>query len=145
MDRPLFHGGCLCGDVRFEIVGPLPPGAYCHCTQCRKSSGSVAAAWISVPREHFRFVRGEPAVFRSSPRAERRFCPRCGSQLTFYTESAPEDVDVALGTLDDAANQSVDRHTFAGDRLPWLHLDEHLPHYEGWTTVGHGDARSRKG
>jgi hypothetical protein len=36
-DDPETHSGsCLCGAVRFEVVGPLPSPDACHCTDCRK-------------------------------------------------------------------------------------------------------------
>jgi hypothetical protein len=134
----LIQGGCLCGAVRYEIIGPVPPGAYCHCTMCRRTSGSVAAAWVSVPRQHFRFVQGQPAIHRSSAHAERSFCATCGSQLTFFSERSPQDIDVALGSLDQAEQHPPDRHVFTSTRLPWLHLDEELPDDETWSTPGHG-------
>ncbi len=135
-------GGCLCGAIRYEIDGPLPPPSHCHCSICRKSSGAVAMTWISVPRQRFRFIAGKPKVFRSSDEAERTFCPTCGSLLTFYTVLTPEDVDVSLGSLDDPESHPADRHVFADDALSWLSLDEHLPEYAAWTPSGHGVTKS---
>lgn len=134
----LIQGGCLCGAIRYEIAGPVPPGAYCHCTMCRRTSGSVAAAWVSVPRTHFRFTRGEPTLYRSSAHAERSFCAVCGSQLTFFSESSPEDIDVTLGSLDTPEQHPPDRHVFISSRLPWLHLDDHLAEHRDWSPPGHG-------
>jgi hypothetical protein len=37
-------GGCLCGAVRYEVRGPLRPVVYCHCTQCRRTSGHFSAS-----------------------------------------------------------------------------------------------------
>ena len=36
---------CLCGGVTYEITGPVLRGRYCHCTDCRKFSGTAHAAW----------------------------------------------------------------------------------------------------
>ncbi len=36
------HGQCLCGAVKFEILGPLPKLYQCHCSLCRKQSGSAS-------------------------------------------------------------------------------------------------------
>ena len=143
MARARHQGGCLCGAIRYEIVGPIPPGSYCHCSMCRKASGGAAMPWISVPRERFRFTRGTPAIYKSSPSAERSFCGRCGSPLTFFTEGAAEDIDVSLGTLDHPEDHPPDRHIFSASKLRWLHLDEHLPEYEEWTPSGHGGVGER--
>jgi hypothetical protein len=66
-----------------------------------------------------------------APRS-RRFCPRCGSQLTFRSARWPDDIDVTLGTLDRAEDFPPDHHIFVSSRLAWLHLDEALPAYQGF-------------
>lgn len=133
MTGPVHAGGCLCGGVRYRIEGPLPPGGHCHCASCRRATGAVAVTWVTVPLARFRIVKGAAAVYRSSPPVERTFCPACGSSLTYFTRNAPDEIDVTLATLDDAAALPPDRHTFHGERLPWLRLDEHLVAYPGLT------------
>ena len=139
-----YQGGCLCGAVRYEIAGPIPPGSFCHCTMCRKAGGGVAMPWISVPRGRFRITRGTPSTYASSASAERSFCATCGSPLTFFSKRAAEDIDVSLGTLDHPEHHPPDRHVFSASRLPWLHLDEHLPEFEHWTATGHGAGDERE-
>ena len=37
----MLEGSCLCGGVRYGITGGLVGRInYCHCSQCRKASGS---------------------------------------------------------------------------------------------------------
>ncbi len=134
----VYSGGCLCGAIRYEVIGPLPPACHCHCSMCRKASGAVAMTWISVPRQRFSIIAGTPARYASSEHAERTFCATCGSSLTFFTDVSPEDVDIALGSLDAPEDHPADRHVFVDGTLKWLSLDEHLPHYEEWTPPGHG-------
>jgi hypothetical protein len=96
---------------------------------CRRASGSVVVTWFSVPLGNFRYTRGKPELYRSSSHAERRFCGRCGAQITFHSVHDPNVIDVTLGTLDHPEDTRPERHIWASSRIPWLKLDEHLPTY----------------
>ena len=36
------EGGCLCGEVRYRIVGPVRDVIVCHCSVCRRAHGGPA-------------------------------------------------------------------------------------------------------
>lgn len=129
------EGGCLCGRVRYRVAGGLGPAAHCHCRSCRRASGALAVTWITVPLARFAFTRGEPADLESSPGVVRRFCPTCGSPLTYWNAGTSEDVDVTVATLDAPENARVEFHVWTSHRLPELHLDEHLPGYPEFKSV----------
>ena len=106
-DEIIHEGGCLCGQVRYRITGPIESVAHCHCSMCRRASGAPVVTWASVPIEAFAFTRGEPAIYKSSDHAERHFCAGCGAQLTFSSSRGGGDVDVTLGTLDHAEDHAT--------------------------------------
>jgi hypothetical protein len=54
----MIRGSCLCGGVIFEIEQAVGPFELCHCTRCRKVSGSAYLTWLGVRREHFRLLQG---------------------------------------------------------------------------------------
>ena len=99
----MIRGSCLCGAIRYEITGPLSAAIYCHCTQCRKATGSSFATNAAVDAKDFRFVAGEELLshFESSPGQFRKFCSGCGSPLVKTYANRPEVVRLRLGTLDD--------------------------------------------
>jgi hypothetical protein len=78
MKLPL-EGGCLCGKVRYRISAEPRGADYCHCRMCQRASGAPVVPWLTVAREGFAWIKGEPAVYRSSRKAERLFCPTCGT------------------------------------------------------------------
>lgn len=125
----VIEGGCLCGALRYGIAGPVGDVVHCHCAMCRRASGAPVVTWISVPVAHFAFSSGEPSVYRSSSHAERRFCGDCGAQITFWSKHDSENIDVALGTLDQPEHYPAIRNIWTGSRLPWIQLDKHLPDY----------------
>lgn len=127
------EGGCLCGRLRYRISGTIDSIGHCHCTMCRRAHGAVAVTWITLKAEQFTFTSGKPKVYHSSEEAKRAFCADCGSQITFWSQREPCEIDVSLGTLDHPEAHPATRHNFAGNRLPWLHIDEQLPKHAGWT------------
>lgn len=58
----MHKGSCLCGAVAYEIDGELGPIVYCHCSRCRKASGSAFAAVSPVAAADFRIVKGEECL-----------------------------------------------------------------------------------
>ena len=51
-------GGCLCGAVRYEVRGEPVHVGRCHCTDCRKESGSAFTVYGQWPADRFT-VTGE--------------------------------------------------------------------------------------
>jgi hypothetical protein len=58
------HGSCLCKTVEYEVELPFERFMYCHCTRCRKATGSPHAANGFVKPETFRWIKGADAVKR---------------------------------------------------------------------------------
>ncbi len=88
-------GGCMCGAVRYEVEGEPYQSGLCHCTKCRKLTGSIFSATANWRRSKFK-MDGEISTYD-----KRSFCPICGSRLFFMLDDA---VEVFIGTLDQAPN-----------------------------------------
>jgi hypothetical protein len=125
----MLTGGCLCGHVRYAADGAPFHETICHCSVCRRAAGAPMVAWFSVPRAGFRVVAGTPARFASSARAERTFCPRCGTPLTFEARDLADEVDVTTASLDDPEAVPPHDHTHTETRLRWVRLADGLPAY----------------
>lgn len=124
-------GGCLCGAVRYRIVGAPTSSALCHCESCRRASGAPAVAWVTIERGQFEFLSGSPVAFHSSPGITRRFCGRCGSALTYETAQSPASIDVTTASLDDPGEYPPSAEVWLEDKVPWLPTDARLRHYPG--------------
>ena len=118
MDATRRTGGCLCGAVRFTVVGPMRPVVACHCSQCRRASGNYVAA-TSAPRGAVD-VAGDLAWFESSAEARRGFCPRCGSNL--FWDGPGANLSIMAGALDQPTGLRLAGHIFCGDRGDWYDL-----------------------
>jgi hypothetical protein len=126
---PVFHGGCLCGAIRYRAAGQPSGLTLCHCATCRRASGAPCVAWGSFAAHSFVFTQGEPARYQSSPGVERTFCGRCGTALTYVRADASEFVDATLASLDDPEAVGPFDHTWVGDKLSWMVLGDDMPRY----------------
>lgn len=123
------EGSCLCGSTRFQATGAARSRCFCHCRSCRLASGAPFVAWATFPSDGFRLLEGELTRYRSSEKVLRGFCPRCGSGLTYAHDGRPEEVDVALASLDDPAPIEPEYHIWVSHKLLWVEIRDGLPQY----------------
>ena len=57
-----FTGGCLCGAIRYEVDRVFDV-IYCHCNQCRRSSGAPVLLTAQVSGDAFRLTKGSPSEY----------------------------------------------------------------------------------
>lgn len=50
MDESTIHGSCLCGEVTFEVDPPFHKMVHCHCSRCRKATGTGHATNLGRSR-----------------------------------------------------------------------------------------------
>jgi hypothetical protein len=86
--------------------------------------------WFTVTAARFHVLAGEVARFKSSEHAERGFCPRCGTALTFQSNRYPDEIDVTTCSLDDPERVPPKDHTFIRSQLRWVRLNDGLPSYQ---------------
>lgn len=127
------RGSCLCGNVTFEFDRSAGPFELCHCSRCRKASGSAFAAGLWVPRADFRLLSGrewvarfEAPVRESPPGYQTSFCRRCGSPLPDVLGDSPV-VEVPAGLLDGDPGLRPDKHIFVDFKSPWFEIGDRLP------------------
>jgi hypothetical protein len=127
------RGSCLCGGVRFEIARAAGPFELCHCTRCRKASGSAFVAGLGVRTEDFRLLAGadlirryEAPIREAPPPYRTAFCSRCGSPAPDPPDGAAW-FEIAAGTLDDDPRARPDRHIFVDRKSAWYEIEDDLP------------------
>lgn len=125
-------GSCLCRNVRYAIEGNLGIFQYCHCSRCRKFTGSAFSANLMVAPDQFRWLSGEEFVGRHAFEGARHFatsfCRNCGSSLPWLSQSG-KTVVVPAGTLDDEPPIRPFQNVFFASRAPWFEDPASLPEY----------------
>ena len=135
----LITGGCLCGEVRYQINEPSIDTNYCHCRMCQRFAGAPVVAATAFPKDALVITQGNPQFFEathehalfyeSSLIAERGFCPTCGSSL-FYrplVRRKTEWVVVFTASLDNPENFGPEWHLGVESQMPWFKMHDDLP------------------
>jgi hypothetical protein len=115
------RGSCVCGAVAFEVEEPFAGFQYCHCSRCRKKTGSAHAANAFVAPAQFAWTRGEDHVKKfdlEGTRWSSAFCATCGSGMPFL--NAPKTmVLVPAGSLEGELVEKPRRNIHFASRAPW--------------------------
>ncbi|TGT71002.1 GFA family protein [bacterium M00.F.Ca.ET.159.01.1.1] len=119
-------GHCLCEGVRYEIAGELAQPIACHCTQCARTSGNFAVMAACGSADIRLLASSTLRWYRSSDKAERGFCSRCGSNL-FWRAAPGSETFVAAGTLDPPTGLRLSKHIFVGSKSDFYDLTDGLP------------------
>jgi hypothetical protein len=119
-------GGCQCGAVRYQLLGPPDHASICHCRMCRRASGQPFMAFARVKHENLRWTQGRPSIFQSSNVAERGFCSACGTPLT-YRHVGSGNISVTIGSLDDPEPARPVLQFGIEGRLSWFGELDGLP------------------
>lgn len=123
-------GGCLCGGVRFEIVGPLGTASYCHCTRCQRRTGTAVSANVRVDSGALRVTQGDELVREFTPEGgwPKAFCGTCGSAL--WSRSPDSTVyGVRLGAFDADPGVRPAFRQFVAYAAAWEPVPDDLPRH----------------
>ena len=122
-------GRCLCGGVRFEITEPLGEAGYCHCSRCRRRTGTASSVQARVVPGSLSVVDGENLVryHEVSDGFDKGFCSSCGSALW---SRRGELMSVRLGALDGDPGVRPSYRQFVAYAAPWEPIpDDGLPRH----------------
>jgi hypothetical protein len=124
-------GSCLCGAVKYEIDGRISPIWLCHCSKCRRSTGSAFHASAVCGPEAFRWISGEDGIkeYEDTPGYRVRFCGRCGSPVPSYLEEHGL-VFVHVGGLEGDPGREIAHHIFVGSKAPWYTIQDGKPEFD---------------
>jgi len=126
-------GSCLCGSVKFEATAPFAAFRYCHCSRCRKASGSAHAANLFVPETQFKWTAGEALLKRfPHPQSERFavwFCANCGTRMP-HKVNTTDNMLIPAGVLDADPDMRPTNSIFWKSKSPWYVSPDELPKFD---------------
>ena len=129
--RPrVLAGRCYCGAVGFRVEDAFVYASNCHCSNCRRTTGSAFKPFAGIEREKLEVVEGgESLLVVGDDDLNDTHCATCGS-LLFSVVRDGEYVHVALGSLVDAPSMRPQKHIFVGSKAPWFEIGDDLPRFE---------------
>jgi hypothetical protein len=129
----MYQGSCLCGAVTVEISGVIDSIIHCHCSKCRKSTGTAYATNGFVAVADFKIKTGQEVMrcYEMSPGKKRHFCQVCASPVFSSNDAVPDLIRLRLGILDTDIVERPISHNFVSSKANWDDLDAVLPRYDG--------------
>ena len=119
-------GRCLCGATSWQTDAEPNSVHYCHCSMCRRWTGSPFATLVWYPRTSVRWGGKQPVAFRSSPIAVRAHCGSCGTPLYLAYDSQPM-LGLTVGCMDDPDSVQPSHHYGTEARIRWVDIGASLP------------------
>ena len=129
-----FSGGCLCGEVRYEVTGNPHTCYSCHCRDCQYITGGSPNNAIYIPKAILKINRGKPSSYTSKSdsgsRITRFFCGNCGTSLYGESEIYQDSIVLKVGSLDDPSVFKPTMNVWVSSAQPWHYIDPDLPQYD---------------
>lgn len=125
------NGSCLCGAVKIRVPDEFPFIGNCHCSECRKWTGSAYSAAAMVDAGDFEVTQGEDSLttYKKTDETDLGFCKHCGSSM-FSKKVNKGKYVIRLGVLDDKPTQAPAAHIFVGSKAPWYEISDGLQQFE---------------
>ena len=129
----MYHRKCLCGEVHIKVNGKIRDIIHCHCSLCRKNSGTAFATNGFINTADFEITSGKTSLssFSFKPGRNRHFCSQCGSPVYSSNEDDPTRLRIRLGIIDSEIIERPITHNFVSSKANREDLEADLPHYDG--------------
>ncbi|MER8978495.1 GFA family protein [Mesorhizobium sp. M0870] len=129
-------GKCFCGAVHYEVTDEFIYAANCHCSDCRRTTGSAFKPFAGIEREKLVLTEGEDKLLIFGDQSgHNAHCGRCGSLLYSLVRDGAY-VHVAMGTLVDDPSIRPTAHIFVGSKAGWSTITDDLPQYQEHVIAG---------
>ena len=124
-------GKCFCGAVHYAVTDEFRYAMNCHCSNCRRTTGSAFKPFAGIERDKFAVTQGaDGLLIYGEAKGHDAHCKRCGSLLYSVVRNGAY-VHVTMGTLIDDPTIRPSQHIFVGSKAPWFTITDGLPQYEG--------------
>jgi hypothetical protein len=131
----MFSGNCLCKQVRFEFESTPTNVSICHCSICRKTTGTAFGVYIKVSESDLKLTDGADQLhsYSVTDNLSTQFCQACGSTIFATHTEYPGFVYVSLGAMTEDSGIRPMYHEFVGSKASWFDIQDSLPKFEEWS------------
>jgi hypothetical protein len=133
---PTYPGSCFCGAVKYRLTAAPMFVNCCHCTECRRQTGSAFAINAVIETDRIELLEGSLApvavlVPSESGRPHDIYrCPQCQSALWSDYGRRPAIRFLRVATLDDPSAFPPMAHIFTRSKIDWVVLPPGVPAFE---------------
>ncbi len=124
------YGQCLCKAVTFEVPDEFLYAMNCHCSNCRRTTGSAFKPIAGIEISKLKIIEGtEFLLTYGDEDARDEHCNRCGS-LLYSIVRGGQYVHVPFGVLTGDVSIRPTHHIFVGSKAPWFEITDDLPQHQ---------------
>jgi hypothetical protein len=135
----MLAGKCYCGAVEYAVADEFVYAANCHCSDCRRTTGSAFKPFAGIERHKLAVTKGDDSLMIFGKEdANNTHCKVCGSLLYSVVRDGAY-VHVAMGTLVDNPTIRPTAHMFVGSKAPWFTITDDLPQYPEYVVAEPND------
>lgn len=129
--KPLLAGRCLCGAVHYAVKDEFVYALNCHCSNCRRATGSAFKPFAGIERDKLSVTQGADSllIYGDEKASHDLHCKTCGS-LLFSVVRDGAFVHVTLGTFEDTPTIRPSAHIFVGSKARWYSITDQLPQFD---------------
>lgn len=117
---PELYGQCSCGAVEFKFSTDALRAYQCHCSICRKASGSSYSTTLMAPESNFVWLGGMDSIssYAKENGYKVNFCSQCGNPVpNKFRDFALFSVPV--GSLKGDPDITIVAKLYLGSRAKW--------------------------
>ena len=123
-------GRCACEAVRFTVLDEFEYALNCHCSLCRRATGSAFKAFGGIRTNALEEVNDKALLMFVGNETDHDVrCAACGSFLYSIVRDG-EYVHVNYGVLAEEPSLKPSAHIFVGSKAPWYDILDDLPQFE---------------
>lgn len=125
---------CCCGEFKLTCVGNPIKISMCHCFACQQRTGSVFGVQARFAAEQIVSMEGEFTTYRrvgdDGMEILFKFCPKCGSTVTYTFTCMPDLVAVAVGCFKDPKIGMPVYSVYEARKHDWIELPSQMEHHD---------------
>jgi hypothetical protein len=129
----MYTGQCLCGDICFEFDAPDRDVNICHCSLCRRMTGTAFGTYVKVHKDSLQITAGGKnfTAYAVTDKLDMISCATCGSYVYATHSDYADYAYVCLGVVDD--NDDLRPTYLVGSKASWYEIHDGLPQNDGWS------------
>ena len=124
------EGGCVCGAIRYRVMGEPLRAYVCHCTFCQRFTGSAFGVLTWFKKENVEVVGDGIVTYdHTVDETDRWFrlhsCGRCATTFMGTTQRQPNICYIFVGTYDDPNWVQLTRQLWTRSAQHWVTMPDH--------------------
>jgi len=126
----MISGNCLCGEVVYQLNSDINTIVFCHCSRCRKQTGTAFNSSAIIKKKDFTFIKGETNVkIYAKDGVNRHFCSNCGSHIFSVRDNDRNNYRLRIGLINEPIMTENRIHIYTDSKANWDNICDGYTQY----------------